>query len=179
MQTTLDATTLVFLDESCAKTNMTRLYGRSLGGERLADHAPHGHWGTTTMIGALRLDGQTACMSVDGAMDKEVFRAYVRYVLLPLLGPGVWVVWDNLMTHADHEVRELIEATGARILFLPPYSPDLNPIEKMWSKIKAFLRGAKARVREDLNAAIRDALKTVTAEDAEGWFGACGYAASQ
>jgi transposase len=178
-QTGWDAGKLVFLDESCAKTNMTRLRGRARQGERVHDCAPHGHWGTTTLLGALRLDGTSACMSVEGATDRDVFDAYVRRVLVPSLRPGDTVVLDNLSAHDDARARQWIEAAGAQLLFLPPYSPDLNPIEKMWSKIKAALRAAKARTSETLQVAIRDALATVTAQDAVGWFQSCGYTASQ
>jgi len=169
----------VFLDESGAKTNMTRLRGRALGGERLADAAPHGHWCTTTIIGAMRLDGSTACMAVDGATDKDIFREYVRCVLLPTLRVGDIVILDNLSAHKDQQTRDLIEQAGAELRFLPPYSPDLNPIEKMWSKVKTYLRATKARTEEELYQAIRKALETVTTKDAQGWFRSCGYAASQ
>lgn len=173
-----DPRNLVFLDESGAKTNMTRLYGRARQGERVHDHAPHGHWGTTTLIGALWLDGENACMTVEGATDRAVFRAYVEGVLVPRLRPGDVVVLDNLGAHVDPHARGLIEAAGATLVFLPPYSPDLNPIEKMWSKVKALLRKAKARTAELLHEAIREALAAVTADDASGWFRSCGYTAS-
>lgn len=171
----MDIDRLVFVDESGAKTNMTRLRGRVLGGARLVDSAPHGHWCTTTMIGSIRLDGTCACMTVDGATDGDVFREYVRMVLLPTLRPGDTVILDNLAAHNDEETRRLIESVPARLLHLPPYSPDLNPIEKMWSKMKAFLRSAKARTQDELNNAIAAALNTVTTQDATGWFSSCGY----
>ena len=158
---------------------MTRLRGRTLGGQRLFDSAPHGHWCTTTIIGAMRLDGSTACMAVNGATDAEIFREYVRRFLGPTLRVGDIVVLDNLSAHRDQQTQELIEQAGAELRFLPPYSPDLNPIEKMWSKVKTFLRAAKARTEEDLHEAIGRALETVTAKDAEGWFRSCGYTASQ
>lgn len=178
-QGSLDFTRLVFLDESGAKTNMTRLRGRALEGQRLVDSTPHGHWCTTTIIGAMRLDGSTACMAVDGATDKDIFREYVRCVLVPVLRTGDIVVLDNLSAHKDRHTQELIERAGAELRFLPPYSPDLNPIEKMWSKLKAFLRATKARTEEELYQAISLALETVTAQDAEGWFRSCGYTAAQ
>ena len=118
-------------------------------------------------------------MSVEGATDREVFQVYVRHVLVPSLRPGDIVVLDNLAAHGDARARQLIEAAGATLLFLPPYSPDFNPIEKMWSKIKAILRGAKARTAETLHAAIGEALAAITAQDAAGWFKSCGYTASQ
>lgn len=156
---------------------MTRLRGRARHGERVIGRAPHGHWGTTTMISSIRLSGESACMTVDGATDQEVFREYVRQVLVPTLRPEDIVIMDNLAPHKDAESRALIEKAQAKVLFLPPYSPDLNPIEKMWSKIKAFLRGVEARTQEDLCTAIGKALKTVTSKDAEGWFRSCGYTA--
>ena len=117
----------------------------------------------------------TACMAVDGATDADVFREYVRHVLLPSLRPGDIVVLDNLSPHKDKEAIEPIASAGAEIWFLPPYSPDLNPIEKMWSKIKEFLRSVKARTWEALLNAIAAALKTITSQDAVGWFQSCGY----
>ena len=158
---------------------MTRLRGRILGGVRLFDSAPHGHWCTTTMISSIRLDGTYACMAVEGPTDRNVFREYIRLVLVPSLRPGDIVILDNLSAHGDRETQKLIEAAQARMQFLPPYSPDLNPIEKMWSKIKEFLRNAKARTHEELYEAIGAALNTVTPQDAEGWFASCGYTATQ
>lgn len=178
-QRALDITRLVFLDETGAKTNMTRLYGRALHGERVIDHAPHGHWCTTTIIGAMRLDGSTACMSVEGATDKIIFREYVRHILIPTLRPGDIVILDNLSAHKDEQTQTLIEQAGAEVRFLPPYSPDLNPIEKMWGKIKTYLRAAEARSEQALQEKIGAALKTVTANDVRGWFSACGYGACQ
>jgi len=171
----LDARRLVFIDESGAKTNMTRLYGRSFNGQRVVDAAPHGHWCTTTMLSAIRVDGSKAPMVIEGPTDADVFEAYVGQVLVQSLGPGDIVVLDNLAPHKQPGVIEAIEATGAEVWFLPPYSPDLNPIEKMWSKIKAFLRKAKARTWDALLAAIKAALQEVTASDARGWFQSCGY----
>lgn len=127
------------------------------------------------MISSVRLDGTTACMGIDDATSAEVFREYVRHVLAATLRPGDIVVLDNLAAHKDAEALDLIRVAGAEVWFLPPYSPDLNPIEKMWSKIKEFLRAAKARTFDALLAAIADALKTITAQDACGWFESCGY----
>ena len=179
LQAGVNAEQLVFIDESGAKTNMTRLRGRALGGGRVRDSAPYGHWCTTTMIGSIRLDGKIACMAVDGAMDHDVFCEYVRWILAPTLRPGDLVVLDNLSVHGAGQARAMIEAAGARVHFLPPYSPDLNPIEKMWSKIAEFLRAAKARTQEELYLTIGKALDTVTAKDAVGWFRSCGYTAVQ
>jgi transposase len=166
---------LVFLDESGAKTNMTRLYGRSFDGQRLVDSTPHGHWCSTTLLSAIRVDGATAAVTVDGATDAEVFATYVQQVLVPGLRPGDIVVMDNLAPHKMPAIIEAIENAGAEAWFLPPYSPDLNPIEKMWSKIKAFLRKVKARTQEALHAAISAAFATITESDALNWFASCGY----
>lgn len=171
----LDVHRLVFLDESGAKTNMTRLYGRSFDGQRIVDATPHGHWCTTTMLSAIRLDGSTACMVIEGPTDADVFGAYVGEVLIPSLVPGDIVVMDNLAPHKQAGIISAIQAAGAQVWFLPPYSPDLNPIEKMWSKIKAFLRKAKARTRDALLAAIKAALQEVSGSDACNWFQSCGY----
>ena len=171
----MDPARLVFLDESGAKTNMTRLRGRAPRGERVLARAPHGHGYTTTMISAIRLDGSTACMAIEGATDTEVFRAYVRGVLCPSLRAGDIVIMDNHWPHNNELTLTLIARAGASVLFLPAYSPDLNPIEKMWSKVKQCLRRAKARTREELVEAIGTALSTVTAQDALGWFTSCGY----
>jgi transposase len=127
------------------------------------------------MIASVRRDGSTACMTVDGATTGEVFRAYVEHILTPTLRPGDVVVLDNLSSHKDPCALALIERAGAEVRFLPPYSPDFNPIEKMWSKVKALLRTAKAQSEEALLAAIGSALARVTAQDAAGWFASCGY----
>jgi transposase len=171
----VDASRFLFIDESGAKTNMTRLRGRCKGGGRLYDAAPHGRWETTTMIAALGLDGPAAPMVIQGATDAAVFRAYVKHVLVPVLQAGQIVVLDNLGSHKNAEVREMIEAAGAMLWFLPPYSPDFNPIERMWSKVKEFLRSAKARGTEPLYQAVGMALNEVTPHDAQGWFASCGY----
>ena len=170
-----DINRLVFIDEAGAKTNMARLYGRAPKGQRAYDHAPHGHWCTTTMISSIRLNGETACMAVDSATSADVFRAYVEQVLAPTLQPGDIVVLDNLSAHKDKAALRIIEQAGARVKFLPPYSPDLNPIEKMWSKVKQLLRGMKARSLDALLAAIGAALDCITGADALGWFTSCGY----
>ena len=154
---------------------MTRLRGRAPRGKRLHTKAPHGHWKTTTMISSVRLDGSSACMTIAGATDTLVFREYVKHLLCPSLRPGDVVVMDNLVPHKSTETLALIEAVGASVRFLPAYSPDLNPIEKMWSKVKASLRAAEARSLPALEAAIAAALQSVTAQDTAGWFSSCGY----
>jgi transposase len=166
---------LVFIDESAAKTNMTRLYGWAPRGQRAHDRAPHGHWGTRTMLSSIRADGATACMTVDGATDTDVFLAYVEAVLAPTLRAGDIVVMDNLRPHYGSAAVARIRAAGAEVLYLPAYSPDFNPIEPMWSKIKAFLRRVEARTSEALDVAIRAAFKNITRKDAVSWFTHCGY----
>jgi transposase len=166
---------LIFLDESGAKTNLTRLRGRALRGKRVHAKSPHGHWQTTTMICSMRLDGSTACMTIEGATDTQVFRAYVRRVLCPTLRPGDLVIMDNLSPHKSEPTLSLIARVGAEVLFLPAYSPEFNPIEKMWSKVKASLRSAEARTHSALIEAIARALESITPQDATNWFAHCGY----
>ena len=163
------------MDESGAKTNLTRLYGRAPKGQRAHASTPHGHWQTTTMIASVRMDGTTACMTLEGTTDTESFRAYVEAVLVPTLRPGDLVVMDNLSPHKSDPTLALILQVGAQVRFLPAYSPDLNPIEKMWSKIKSLLRSAEARTPADLVQAIGQALAQVTPQDTLGWFASCGY----
>jgi transposase len=166
----MDQARLVFIDESGAKTNMTRLYGRAMAGQRAVDDTPSGHWCTTTMISSVRLDGSTACMVVDGATTKDIFEACIEQILLPTLKAGDIVILDNLSAHKSQRALDLIESAGAELWYLPAYSPDLNPIEKMWSKIKSILRALKARTKETLIHAIAKALEMITASDAQGWF---------
>jgi len=166
---------LIFLDESGAKTNLTRLRGRAPKGERAHSRAPHRHWHTTTLMSSLRLDGSTAGMTLAGTTDTESFYAYVGQVLVPTLRPGDIVVMDNLSPHKSDPTLALITHAGAQVLFLPAYSPDLNPIEKMWSKVKSLLRGAEPRTLADLITAIGQALAKVTPQDALGWFASCSY----
>jgi transposase len=153
---------------------MTRLFGRSLNGTRVVDSAPCGHWHTTTLIAAVGLKGAVAPMVVEGATDTEVFTAYIEHFLVPELSPGIIVVMDNLSPHKAPMVSAMIEATGAELWYLPPYSPDLNPIELMWSKVKAILRSMKARTEKDLQDAIAKALGMVSESDTMGWFRHCG-----
>ena len=154
---------------------MTRLRGRAPRGQRLLASCPHGHWRTTTMIASIRMDGSTACMTIEGATDADVFQTYVREFLCPVLQPDDIVVMDNLGAHKNAHTLALIAATGASVRFLPAYSPDLNPIELMWSKVKALLRAAEARTTETLLTAIGRALAAVSGDDATNWFAACGY----
>ncbi len=166
---------LKFLDEAGSNLALTRLYGRAAPGERIAEGVPQNYGENVTMLAAIGLDGLSAPMTVNGAVDGTVFLSYVREVLAPTLREGDIVVMDNLKAHKVAGVREAIEARGARLEYLPPYSPDLNPIEKCWSKVKTYLRKAKARTREALEAALKEALLTVTASDARAWFAYCGY----
>jgi len=171
----LDPAKLIFLDESGAKTNLTRLCGRAPKGQRVWARAPQGHWQTTTMISSIRLDGSTACMALEGPTDTESFRTYVQAVLVPTLRPGDIIVMDNLSPHKSDPTLALITQAGAQVLFLPAYSPDLNPIEMMWSKVKNWLRGIEARTHAELIVAIGQALSRVTPQDAINWFVHCGY----
>ena len=149
---------------------MTRLYGRAPAGQRVHEGTPQSHWQVVTLIGALRLSGMVAPMTVEAATDGEVFLAYVEHFLCPALRPEDVVVMDNLSAHKVDGVRALIETVGAKLLYLPPYSPDLNPIEKAWSKIKQILRAIKARSTETLDQAITEALLLITADNAKAWF---------
>ena len=166
---------LVFVDESGATTEMTRRYGRAPVGERIREATPAGHWSVLTLLGAMTKDGMLASMTVDSATDGEVFLAYLDQVLCPALRPGQVVVMDNLSAHKVPGVRQRIEAVGAELLYLPPYSPDYNPIEKAWSKIKQHLRSAKSRTVEVLEETIALALRSISAQNAVAWFSHCGY----
>ena len=168
---------LVFLDESGAKTNLTRLYGRARGGDRCHDTASHGHWQTLTMLSALRCDGviREATAVYEGAMNSPTFLNYVESCLAPSLRAGDVVVMDNLAAHHAAGVVEAIEAVGACVWYLPPYSPDLNPIEKLWSKVKSYLRRVHAGTVDALTDAIADALSDVRPAECMNYFEACGY----
>lgn len=166
---------LLFIDESGAKTNMTRLYGRAPRGVRVYDRVPNGRWETTTMIAAIGRNGPQAPWVLEGAMDGAAFTVWAEQVLAPTLEPGDIIVMDNLSVHKNRNARAAIEARGAEIWDLPPYSPDLNPIEKMWSKVKALLRQSKARDTETLYTAIGHAMEEVSHTDIVNWFDSCGY----
>ena len=167
---------LKFLDEAGSNLAMTRLYGRGERGARVVETVPQNYGENITMLASLSLSGIEAPMTINGAVDGVVFKVYVEEVLSPTLKAGEVVIMDNLPAHKVSGIRELIEARGAKLIYLPPYSPDLNPIEKCWSKIKTYLRKAKARTREELEKALREALLLITEEDAQGWFKSCGYA---
>ena len=176
-QPDLDPERLIFLDECGTNTKMARLYGRSKRGERCRAAIPHGHWRTTTLVAGLSTDGIVAPMVMDGAMDGEMFSAYVKTLLAPRLMPGDIVIMDNLPAHKVAGAREAIEAAGATLLFLPPYSPDFNPIEKAIAQIKAFLKKTAARTKAELDDAIARAVDLVTPHNARNYFEACGYQA--
>jgi transposase len=178
-QEEVDSCRLVFLDESGLKTNMTRLYGRAQKGSRCVDSAPCGHWETVTILSSVRLDGTTEGVVFQGAVDRKMFDAYIKEILAPTLRPGDIVVMDNLNAHKSQDAYDAIRLRKAEVLFLPAYSPDLNPIEKMWSKVKQILRGIKPRTEEELIAATATALGAVNTHDAQGWFGSCGYSLFQ
>ena len=167
---------MVFLDESGAQSNMTRRRGRAAIGERLVAKVPHGHWQTSTLLAAVGLRGPFAPAVFDGPTDTEVFRAYVEQVLVPELRAGDIVIMDNLRPHKSTGIREAIEAAGALVLYLPPYSPDYNPIENLWSKLKQFLRSAAPRTFAAICAAMAAGLETITRADCRGFFQNCGYA---
>jgi transposase len=166
---------LVFLDESSATTSLARLYGRSPVGERLSGSSPYGHWMTVTMLCAVRLDGPIAPLLVDGAVDGSMFTAWLEQFLVRELRPGDVVVMDNLNTHRVAGVSKILERAGHPFYYLPPYSPDFNPIENMWSKVKSILRGLAARKFDELGDAMKTAILSVTEDDCVGFFNHCGY----
>ncbi len=171
-----DPARLIFIDETWAKTNMARAYGRCRRGTRLIGRVPHGHWKTTTFVAGLRRDGITAPFVIDCPMNGLIFRTYVARVLAPTLRPGDIVILDNLGSHKGNEVRRLIEARGAHLLFLPPYSPDLNPIELAFAKLKSLLRKAGERSVDDLWARIGECLDAFTPDECRNYFKHAGYA---
>jgi transposase len=174
-QLDLDPERLVFIDETGATTKMARLRGRAPRGERCRAAVPHGHWKTTTVTAGLRLSGLAAPMLLDGPMDGDAFRAYVVQLLVPELSPGDIVVMDNLPAHRVRGVREAIEAAGASLLYLPPYSPDFNPIEMAFAKFKTLLRAAAARTLPELWTAIASAVERFPPEECRNYFVTAGY----
>jgi transposase len=177
-QPALDPGRLVFVDETWASTNMARRYGRAPLGERLVDAVPHGHWQTTTFVAALRVEGLTAPMVIDGAVNGDLFVAYVEQVLVPTLRPGEVVVLDNLSSHKRAAVRQAIERAGCRLLYLPPYSPDFNPIEPAFAKLKALLRKAAKRTVSELWEFLGQALDAFAPAECRNYFQHCGYHAT-
>jgi transposase len=161
---------LIFLDESGVSTQMTRRYARAPRGVRVHESTPEGNWKILTILGAMSLRGMIATMTIEAATDADIFLAYLDQILCPALRPGDVVVMDNLSSHKVAGVRERIESAAAELLYLPPYSPDLNPIEKAWAKLKQLLRSAKARTAEALEHAIAELLPAIRPQDAEAWF---------
>ena len=171
----MNPTRLVFLDETWATTNMARRYGRAPRGERVIASVPHGHWKTSTFVAGLRNDAITAPLVVDGAMNGETFRAYIEQFLAPTLAHGDIVIMDNLASHKVAGVREAIEARRATLIYLPPYSPDLNPIEQAFAKLKALLRKAAPRTLEALWAVIGEALSAFPSTECANYLANAGY----
>jgi transposase len=171
----LDPTKLVFIDETWCKTNMTRLRGRAWRGRRLIEKVPHGHWKTTTLIAALDHQGMRCATTVDGAINGDTFLAFVQQVLVPMLAPGQIVIMDNLSAHKVTGVREAIQARGASAVYLPPYSPDYNPIELAFSKLKQLMRSAQHRLVDALWTDTQRMLEAITPTDAIHFLHHCGY----
>ena len=174
----VDVGKLVFLDESGVNTNMSRRYARSAIGQRANDAIPLNTGKSMTILSSIRLDGTIIPVFFAGAVNRERFKDYLKEHLVPKLNPGDIVIMDNLRTHKVNGVATLIKSAGAFSIYLPPYSPDLNPIEEMWSKIKAYLRKVKARVSDKLEQAVIDAFSTVSVSDISGWFEHAGYSYS-
>jgi len=164
-----------FLDQTNAKTTFTRLYGRAVRGQRVHDYVPDGRWKSVTLMGTVGYTGDTTAFTYEGGTDVMAMLTFVNEILAPCLKRGHIVVLDRLSSHLDARVIDAIERTKAEIWHLPPYSHDFNPIEQMWSKVKAYLRKVKARDTESLNLAIGEALERITAKDAAGWFANSGY----
>lgn len=172
----LDPRKLVFVDESGTNLSLTPRYGRAPRGQRVVGSVPRNHGPNVTLLAAMSVAGITAAMTMTGPADGEVWALFARKILVPALRPGQIVVWDNLGVHKNLVVRQLIEACGCQVRFLPPYSPDFSPIEQAFGKLKTALRHAEARTRPALEDAIAAGLATITAHDAQAWFRHCGYA---
>ncbi|MGI2908052.1 IS630 family transposase [Tolypothrix sp. VBCCA 56010] len=170
----IDVRNLVFVDEAGLNLSMSRLFARAVNGERAVSSTPGTKGGNVSLIGAINIEGLVATMTVPGSTNTEVFLTYVTQVLAPQLWSGAIVVMDNLRVHQAERVRVAIESVGAKVKFLPPYSPDLSPIELCWSKLKQFLRSSQARTLESLNQAMTEAVNYITEDDAFGWFNHCG-----
>ena len=168
----------MFIDESGFSTSMARRYGRNLLGQRLYDYVPDTRWKVVSMISALRVSGPVSSLMFKGTLNGELFVTWLRESLCPVLKNGDIVILDNLSCHKVAGVTELLSQVGARAEYLPPYSPDLNPIEKMWSKVKAILRGLKVRREEEIFREAGYALSKVTGKDVKGWFQSCNYCLS-
>jgi transposase len=171
----IDPKQLIFIDEAAVNTAMTRRFGWAAPGERVIDKVPRNYGAQTSLISAIALRGLVATMSLEGAVDTLAFDAYISEVLRPKLKAGDVVILDNLNVHKASQIEQVAKQRGARVIWLPPYSPDYSPIEQCWSKIKQLLRAAKARTREELESALSEALKLVAKSDICGWFNHCGY----
>lgn len=176
-QAPLDPQRLVFIDETGANTKLGRLWGRALRGQRVVERVPHGHWKTTTFVGALRAEGFIAPTVIDGPMNGAAFQGYVEQQLSPALRAGDVVIMDNLAAHKVKGVREAIEAVGAQLVYLPPYSPDLNPIELAFAKLKTLLRAAAERTVDALEHTIGQLLERFSPQECRRYFRHCGYSA--
>jgi len=174
-QPQIDPTRVIFIDETWAKTNMTRIYGRSQCGSRVVEHVPAGRWETTTFLGALRVQGFVAPLTVDGPINGSLFLAWVKQHLVPTLSPGDVVIMDNLSSHKVAGVREAIESTGAELRYLPPYSPDLNPIELAFAKLKKLLRDGAERTVDKLWELCGRILDEFSPAECQNYFRHCGY----
>jgi transposase len=174
----MDPSRLVFVDETWASTAMARRYGRAPAGQRLVEPIPHGHWKVTTLVAALRVGGLVAPMTCDGAINGDLFVAYVEQVLVPELRPGDVVVMDNLSSHKRAGVRAAVEGAGCQLLYLPAYSPDLNPIESAFSKLKALLRKARERTVAGLQRFLCFCAEAFRPEECANYFAHCGYHAT-
>ena len=173
---TINPEDLVFIDEAGSTISMTRTYARAPRGQRAIDDVPRNRGNVISMIGALTTTGLAAMMTIEGGTSHEVFVAFIKHVLAKVLRPGMTVVLDNAGAHKVTAVLDAFRELGVRVKFLPPYSPDLNPIELAWSKLKEFLRSAKARTREALDLAIDAGMKAITVRDSRNWIRKCGYA---
>jgi transposase len=177
-QKRFEASRLVFLDETWTKTNLTRLHGRCRRGVRLIDRVPQGRWRTMTFLAALRADRIDAPLVLDGPIDGASFRAYVEQVLVPRLAPGDIVIMDNLGSHKGKSIRQTLRGAGAKLFYLPPYSPDLNPVEQAFSKLKTLLRKAAARTFDDTCVQIASLLGQFTPAECRNYFANAGYAST-
>lgn len=174
-QSELPLPKLVFLDETRVNTGMTRLYARAPKGERIIDYTPDMRFESTSILSSVRLSGDCVPLVFEGALNGDIFKAYIKELLVPSLKASDIVIMDNLTSHKVSGIEEELKKAGVKVVYLPPYSPDLNPIEQMWSKIKEYLRKAKARTTEVLFDAIKSAFEQITTSDILGWFSNCGY----
>jgi transposase len=169
---------LIFVDETGLKTTLTRLRGWAFGGQRLVESVPAGHWETSTLVQAISLQGIQAAMVLDGPMNAASFSGFCEWLLAPTLQPDDIVIMDNLSSHKSAQAVSTIESTGARVVYLPPYSPDLNPIEMAFSKVKQLIRALRPRSFVEIVSATRKALLEITLSDLDGYFNHCGYAST-